>query len=213
MKLPASLLDTRPVSLSDRTTWTAAACIVPIAFLAALAVHVFVLERFANSGDENAYVWQSEAFALGAVTAPSPQPADAFRVNHIGDAGGRRFSKYPPGWPLLLSAGVAIGLAGAVNPLLAALALAGIYRVGCVWLGCRGALLGAAVVLATPFFLLNAGSYHSHPSCLFALTALALALTWAQERRAAAAFVVSGVLRRLPAVDEPPCRRHAHPFA
>lgn len=191
MKLQ-SLIDPTPTSLGEKSTWTAAAMMVPIAFLTALAVHVFVLERFPNSGDENAYLWQAEAFALGAVTAPSPQPTDAFRLSHVVDAAGRRFSKYPPGWPLLLSAGVDAGLPGAVNPLLSALALAGIYRLGCVWIGRRGALLGALAVFATPFFLLNAGSYHSHPSCLFALTALALCLTWGKERGAAAAFVLAG---------------------
>jgi hypothetical protein len=169
-----------------------AGLIVPIAFLAGLAVHVLALERFPNSGDENAYLWQAQAFAQGRITASSPQPAEAFRLSHVGDVAGRRFSKYPPGWPLLLSAGVLAGIPGAVNPLLAALALAGIYRLGCVWIGRRAALLGALVVLATPFFMLNAGSYHSHPSCLFALTALGLCLTWAEERGAAAAFVLAG---------------------
>lgn len=192
MRWAAGLLDPGTAPLTERSTWTAAAMLVPIAFLAAWSIHVFALERFPNSGDENAYLWQAEAFALGAVTAPSPQPADAFRLSHIGDAGGRRFSKYPPGWPLLLSLGVRAGVPGAVNPLLAALALAGIYRLGCVWVGRRGALLGALAVLATPFFLLNAGSYHSHPSCLFALTALALSLTWGEQRGAAAAFVLAG---------------------
>ena len=48
-------------------------------------------------------------------------------------------------------------------------------------------------MLTTPFFLLNAGSYHSHPSSLFALTALALCLTWGEEHPAASApFLLAG---------------------
>ena len=46
----------------------------------------------------------------------------------------------------------------------------------------RAAGLGALVIGSSPFFLLNAGSFHSHPSCLFALTGLALSLAWAAER-------------------------------
>lgn len=193
MRLPTAAWDTSTVSIRDGHAWTVAGMLAAVAFAAALCVHVWVLQRFANSGDENAYVWQATAFAQGMVTAASPEPVEAFRVNHIGDVGGRRFSKYPPGWPLLLSAGVMVGIAGAVNPLLAALALGGIYRLGCCWIGRRAALLGAIVVLATPFFLLNAGSFHSHPSCLFALTVMALCLTWADDGAGSAAFVLAGM--------------------
>ena len=79
-----------------------------------------------------------------------------------------------------------------MNPLLAGLALAGIYRLGCSWVGRRAAILGTLFTLSTPFFLLNAGSYHSHPSCLFAITALALCLTWAEERPGVGAMLLAG---------------------
>jgi len=176
----------------DAPAWRRAALIVPVAFVAALLVHLFVLQGFANSGDEYAYLWQAEAFAEGRVTAESPQPAEAFKQNHLGDAGGRRFSKYPPGWPLLLSAGVFAGWPGLVNPLLAALALAGIYRLACSWVGPRAAAFGVLVTGLSPFFLLNAGSFHSHPSCLFALTGLALSLAWANERPGARPLLLGG---------------------
>ncbi len=166
----------------DAPAWRRAALIVPVAFAAALLVHVYVLQGFANSGDEFAYVWQANAFAEGRVTAESPQPVEAFRQNHLGDVDGRRFSKYPPGWPLLLAVGARAGWPGLVNPLLAALALAGIYRLACSWVGPRAAAFGVLVTGLSPFFLLNAGSYHSHPACLFALTGLALSLAWANER-------------------------------
>lgn len=192
MTFAAGALDPAPVSLRDADAWRVAALFVPIAFVAAVLVHVFVLERFANSGDEHAYLWQATAFAQGRVTAVSPQPQEAFRLNHVGDVGGRRFSKYPPGWPLLLAAGVALGASGLVNPLLGALAIAGIFRLGCTWVGRRAALLGATFVMVTPFFLLNAGSYHSHPAALFALTALALSLTWTSEKPSSAALLLAG---------------------
>jgi hypothetical protein len=180
--IPPASDQPRFVSILEPAEWWWAVRIVPVAFVAALLVHVFVLERFPNSGDEYAYLWQATAFAAGEATTKSPEPQDAFRLNHIGDIGGRRFSKYPPGWPLLLAAGVRFGVPGLVNPLLAALALAGIFRIGCSWVGRRAAALGAAVTGTSPFFLMNAGSYHSHASCLFAVTALALALEWAVKR-------------------------------
>jgi 4-amino-4-deoxy-L-arabinose transferase-like glycosyltransferase len=184
--------DTTPVSIVEPATWRCAGAAAALAFLAVLWVHYIPLQQFPNSGDEYAYVWQATAFAQRRTTAPSPRPEDAFQLNHIGDVGGRRFSKYPPGWPLLLAPGVLAGLPGLVNPLLAALALGGIYRLGCSWLGRRAALLGTLVTFSTPFFLLNAGSYHSHPSCLFAITALALCLTWAEERPGPGPLLLAG---------------------
>jgi hypothetical protein len=180
-------------SITERSAWRRAALIVPVVCAAAMLVHVFVLQRFANSGDEYAYLWQATAFSEGRVIADSPQPVAAFKQNHLGDADNRRFSKYPPGWPLLLAAGAWVGLPGLVNPLLAALALAGIYRLACSWVGQRAAAYGTLVVGASPFFLLNAGSYHSHPSCLFALTGLALSLAWAIERPRAVPLLLAGL--------------------
>src|SRR5688572_833980 len=180
-------------SITESSAWRRSALLVPPVFVAALLVHVFVLQRFANSGDEYAYVWQATAFSEGRVTAVSPQPAEAFKQNHLGDAEGLRYSKYPPGWPLLLALGTRVGLPGLVNPLLAALALAGIYRLACSWVGPRAAAWGTLVIGASPFFLLNAGSYHSHPSCLFALTGLALSLAWALERPGALPLFLAGL--------------------
>lgn len=185
-------LESAPTSIRSRWIWRRAALVVPIAFAAALAVHFIVLQRFPNSGDEYAYLWQARAFALGEVTAATPQPQDAFRLNHIGDVDGRRFCKYPPGWPLLLAAGVMAGAPALVNPLLAGLALAGIYLLGCAWITPRAAILGVAVTMSSPFFLFNAASYHSHPSCLFAVTVMAVALTWAVERPGAWPLLLAG---------------------
>jgi 4-amino-4-deoxy-L-arabinose transferase-like glycosyltransferase len=203
LNLSRPAFDAAPVSILEPATWRIAGAVAALAFGAALCIHFLVLQQFPNSGDEYAYLWQATAFAEGRITARSPQPEDAFRLNHVGDVGGRRFSKYPPGWPLLLTAGVRAGTPGLVNPLLAALALAGIYRLGCTWLGCRAALAGTLVTLVTPFFLLNAGSYHSHPSCLFAITALALCLTWAEERGGAGALLLAGASLGLAIVIRP----------
>ena len=168
--------------MTDAKGWRRAATVVPLAFVAALVVNGLVLQDFPNSGDEYAYVWQAMAFADGHVTARSPEPAEAFRQNHLGDVDGRRFSKYPPGWPLLLSVAVRAGWPPLANALLSALALAGICRLACSWVGPRAALSATLLIGASPFFLLNAASYHSHPSCLFALTTMAVALAVAAER-------------------------------
>ena len=178
--------------VAEASPWRRAALIVPVAFVAAWLVHVYVLQRFPNSGDEFAYLWQATAFSEGGVTGESPQPAAAFQQQHIGDVHGVRFSRFPPGWPLLLSAGTVAGLPDVINPLLGALSLAGLYVLGCWWVGARAAGWGVLLTGTSPFFLLNAGSYHSHPSCLFALTALAISLVQAGERRTALPLFLAG---------------------
>src|SRR5688572_16600995 len=130
-----------PWGLSDPRPWRRAALLVPIAFALGLLVHYSVLRGFPNSADEYAYFWQAQTFALGQVTAATPEPRDTFAFFHLGDVGGHRFSRFPPGWPLLLTPGVWLGLPGLVNPLLAALALAGIFRLGVAWVGERAARL------------------------------------------------------------------------
>lgn len=179
-----------------------------LAFLAGMGVNRGILDDFPNSADEYAYLWQAQALAQGHLTGEIPQPRDTFALFHMGEGhmgerhmGERhlgegqgagqvgsatesfRFSRFPIGWPLLLTPGVWLGFPGLINPLLAALALLGLHRLALRHGGEKAALLGCVVVGASPFFLLNAGSYHSHPSSLCALVGMALALETALERR------------------------------
>ncbi len=163
-----------------------------VAFLVSVAVHRFVLQGFPNSADEYAYLWQARALASGHLTARTPEPRDAFAFFHLGDEDGIRYSRFPPGFPLLLVPGVWAGVPGLVNPLIAALALGGICALGHRWVGHRAALGGSLLTLLSPFFLLNAGSYHSHPAALLALVAATLALDHAARSNAATPLAAAG---------------------
>lgn len=144
--------------------------------LSARAVATWVMQDFPSSADEAVYLWQAQAFAEGRVTAEIPQPRDTFALFHLGDVAGVRFSRFPPGWPMLLALGVALDAPGWVNPVLAGLTLSGLFLLARAHIGSRAALLGVGVVGLSPFFLVNGGSFHSHPASLFALTGLALCL-------------------------------------
>lgn len=177
--LGAPVQDTIP--LLERAPWKRAALISAVAFVATLLVHCFVIQQFPNSADEYAYLWQAQVYASGHLTAEIPEPRAAFEFFHLGDLNGHRFSRFPPGWSLLLVPGVWLGFPGLMTALLGSLTLGGIYRLGCAWIGPREAAWGTLLTGLSPFFLLNVGSLHSHAACLFALTALALSLTWHRE--------------------------------
>ena len=144
--------------------------------LTAWLVAVRVFEEMAHIEDEMAYVWQAQAIARGALTVPSPASPESFLYPFVVDYGGRRFGKYPLGWPALLGIGVFFGARTWVNPLLAGLGIWLTYRLGKRIFGEVVGLIAAALTLTSPFFLMNSGSLLSHPLGL-ALSA-AFVLFW-----------------------------------
>jgi 4-amino-4-deoxy-L-arabinose transferase-like glycosyltransferase len=133
-----------------------------IAFLITSAIAYLAFQRLPHLEDEVAYLFQAKTMALGKLTVPSPDNADAFWIPFVLDHHGRRFGKYPPGWPGLLAFGVRAGLPWLVNPLLASLALYLVYRLGQTLYDSRTGLLAAVLGLTSPLFLVLSGSYLSH---------------------------------------------------
>lgn len=95
--------------------------------LLALLIYFVLTQRFPISGDDYSYLYQAKLFASGKLYAQDPlyDPAlpfyDCVETYCLRDDQGRRFSKYPPGWPALLAIGVKLGVPWFVDPLLGAL--------------------------------------------------------------------------------------------
>ncbi len=147
-----------------------------IAVLLSFLVTEKVFEDMPHIEDELAYAWQAQVIAHGQLSIASPKDAPSFFVPFVVDYQGRRFSKYPLGWPILLALGVKLGVRGLVNPLLAGLGVWLIYLLGKRVVGSFASLLAAGLTLTSPFFLLNSGSLLSHPLGL--VLSAALALVW-----------------------------------
>lgn len=154
--------------------------------LAALLLSIFSLfvtfwvtettfEAVPHIEDEMAYVWQGRLYADGQTTIVSPPCNKNFMIPFVIDYQGLRFSKYPPGWPALLSLGIRLGIRSWVNPILAALSVWFIYRLVKKILDEKTALLAAGLTLSSPFFLMNSGSLLSHNWSLFLCTVFCLA--------------------------------------
>jgi hypothetical protein len=131
-------------------------------FLAALVTQS-IFEGLPHLEDELAYAWQARLLAEGQLSIPSPAHPKSFLVPFVVDYEGQRFGKYPPGWPLVLSVGVLLGLRDLVNPLLAGLGVWLTYLLGKRLFGPATGLLAAGLTLCSPFFLINSGSLLSHP--------------------------------------------------
>jgi hypothetical protein len=98
-----------------------------LSLLQFVLVHFVLIQRFPNSGDEQAYLYEAQLFSHGQLYATDPiydraHPLNKFvAADAMDDAGGRRFSKYDPGWPGLLALGMVVHAEGLVAPLLGAL--------------------------------------------------------------------------------------------
>jgi 4-amino-4-deoxy-L-arabinose transferase-like glycosyltransferase len=152
--------------------------ICALAFLATAAVSYFAFERLPHLEDEVAYLFQAKTLALGRLTVPSPTHAYSFWTPFVLDHEGQRFGKYPPGWPGVLALGELVGAAWLVNPLLAALALYLVYRLGQTLYDARVGLLAAALGLTSPLFLVLSGSFLSHLVTLVWLLLFSLWFIW-----------------------------------
>ena len=98
-----------------------------LSFLQFLLVHFVLIQGFANSGDEQAFLFQARLLSRGQLYVEDPiydraNPLNKYvAADAMVDMGGRRFSKYDPGWPALLSLGARLHVEWLVAPLLGAL--------------------------------------------------------------------------------------------
>lgn len=145
------------------------------AVLAAAWVAERIFEGVPHFEDEFAYSWQAKVFAQGKAYLPTPAHPKSFVTPFVVDHQGRRFSKYPPGWSLLLALGIKLGGGAWVNPLLAGLGIWLAYALGKRVFNEPVGLLAAGLTLTSPFFLMNSGTLLNHPLGLALSTGMALA--------------------------------------
>lgn len=141
-----------------------------------------LLGRIPHIQDDMAFLFQAKILALGRLWAPAPSLLQVFNDEHLLVYHGHWFSKFLPGWPLLLAAGVVLGAPWLVNPALAAAVLLLLYLIGREVYGSPTALLATLLTLSSPFFLEMAGSFMAHTAALFYLSLFAyLLLRWSRR--------------------------------
>ncbi len=146
--------------------------------VAAAAICLGPLQGIPHVQDDVAYVWQAKIFALARAAVPAPPRPYFFEQGFILITDGRWFTKYPPGWPLLLVPGVWAGIPWSINPLCAGGTLALVYATGRRLYGPAAGFWAALLGLTSPFLLFMAGSFMSHTSTMFALMAAVYCFVW-----------------------------------
>ncbi|MGH9372489.1 MAG: ArnT family glycosyltransferase, partial [Vicinamibacterales bacterium] len=138
-----------------------------------LAASWIVFERIPHVPDEVAYWFQAKYFAAGHLYLASPPDAAAFELPHTIVADGKWYSIFPPGWPMVLAAGMRIGAPWLINPLLGAASVLLLHALISDMYSRSTADLSALLLASSPMFLLMSSGLMSHPlSLVLALVAL-----------------------------------------
>lgn len=124
-------------------------------------------KNFPYSMDEYNYLYQAKIFSHGKLFIDNvPENLRPFKEVYMVLKDNKLFSKYPPGFPLILTIGVLLNIPGLINPLIAVIALIIFYLFIKTFLGSNYGLLAVITVSTTPYFLGYSASYYSQPTAL-----------------------------------------------
>jgi len=173
-------------------------------FAMAALVSQRVFERLPHLEDEVAYLFQARTLARGQAVIDSPQPARPYWQPFVVDLNGKRFGKYPPGWPGMLAAGVLLGEMWVINAFLAALTVGLTYRLGREIFDADTGVFAAALTAFSPMALMLNGTLMGHTAALFTTT-LFLYAYWRLTRgkRAVRWAVMAGAALGLTVINRP----------
>jgi Dolichyl-phosphate-mannose-protein mannosyltransferase len=160
--------------------------------VSALLIGLYVFQDYPYSGDEWGYLLQAEIFSRSRLQVDSPTHPKFFDVmSMVND--GKFYCWAPPGWPLLLLPGSLLGVPWLVNPVLGALTLLVVYRLGVLVYDRSTSLLALLFMLFSPFFLLHSASYLAHPSSLLFIVLFVFFYARGIERGASHDFLLAGL--------------------
>ncbi len=176
----------------------AAVLIAFFTFAAAAVISRTFFERLPHLEDEFAYLYQAKIFAGGHAWVPRDEPVKVFWQPFViqptasPDGVLKRFGKYTPGWPLLLSIGVLAGQPWVINAFLAMLTVALVYRMGSEIFGEPVGLVSALLLAISPMALLLNATLMSHISAMFMAALFAYAY-WRVTRHGKRRYVWAAV--------------------
>ncbi len=167
--------------------WVFNVGIFAVALLIYAAVAWFVFGGIPRIDDGVASLFQARLFAVGKCTQPLPADPDFFQVFAVLGAReglAHRCGMYPPGWPLLLTPGVWLGVPWLVNPLLGSLLLVVMAELGRSLYDDRTGRVAALLALPSPFLLVLSGVHLSNMATILflGLAVLSLRKLWKTYR-------------------------------
>lgn len=131
------------------------------------SICIFSYELHPHVTDEATYLIQARILATGAVTVPAPPVPEGFETFLMDVKEGRSIPVPPPGWPLILSLGVLLGVPWLVNPFLAGLNLVLAYVLLREWYSRSFARVSVFLIALSPWYIFLGMSLMTH---MFSLT-------------------------------------------
>ncbi|MGY1641741.1 glycosyltransferase family 39 protein [Geodermatophilus sp. SYSU D00703] len=175
--------------------WRAAlALLAVLAGTAAVLVNGTLFPLYSLNRDDSVYVAMARLLESGAVTLPAD--ADAFRPWASAVVGDRVVLKYSPPWPAVIAVGdlltgtprAALALTAAATVVLTAALAASVLRDRCA------GLVAGALLLLSPVFLVQAGTYLPYLFQLALGLGFATLLLSALRRRSSGRLVAAGAV-------------------
>jgi hypothetical protein len=126
-------------------------------------VAVAALDQFPNSADEYAYLFQAETISQGKLWYPVHEQHEFFDFHHLIQKENKWLSRFPPGWPLILSIAYLLHIPPfIVNVIIGALSLIVFYVLVKRLYDLRTAIWSLLGISVTSFYIFQAASYFSH---------------------------------------------------
>ena len=143
-----------------------------IIFVILSFVAYYPFKNYPYSMDEYNFFYQAKIFSEGKLFLEVPQSYKPFVEQYMIFENTKLFSKYPPGFSLLLSIGVLLNYPGLINPFIAAATLFTLFYLVKSFMGPKYALLSVILMSTTPYFIAYSASYYTHPTALLLTTLL-----------------------------------------
>lgn len=172
-------------AITGRGVWIVGVLVVA-AFGLLLHIIYVVADHMPHVPDSVAYVFQAKIFSslrLAADPAPARQSFAFFHPDFLLVVGERWFSQYPFGHPLLLAVGQIFGAPWLIPPLLGAITVYLMWRIGNHVYGASAGLLAAVLLCFSPFFLMTASNFMAHNTAVFFVVAMLFLLVRPSQRR------------------------------
>jgi len=177
------------------------ALLAAAALVASLLLSGWLFPTFSANNDEPGYVYQARLLLDGRVTLPADVYEPFFRPWISGRIGDQLVPVFPPVWPAVLA--ISELVTGSMRPAAALTAAAAIVLVVLFArevTGDRGlAVLAGALVLASPFFLVQTATLLAYPFAVVVQLAFAVCLLRAARTGRAGWALAAGVLAGLAA--------------
>ena len=180
------------LDIEKRPNWWTAVTLTAALLLPLLAAF-FILDRFPNSGDEFSYLFEARTLAGFRLWEAPPVLGTDLIPFRTWIFGSKWISQYPPGWPMVLSTGLLLGLpAWIINAMLGGGSVAAMFAL-CRRVGDQSAtIVAVALFTLTPFYVMNAASYFPHVWSSLLILLLCLCLLPGGETVRAHKLVAAG---------------------